>query len=252
MRRNAVIVAMWLAGNATSALAQPGTASTPGLTGDTLYRMTIVRAAPGRYDDLLAAVRGRVGGGPDATRGAAFRHSQGDHWDFLLLLPVRGATHVEAPREAARPGAARSNGDLLERLFDDAVVAWQEDEIVKGPALDVLPGFLDAGLYHFEMFDAAPGKLADLLREREMENAYVAGVGRPRTLIFTRVFGAAWDAFSLGAYRDWRHYGERDLVTPDAARKAAQAAGFESETAVGPYMRSLILSHHDTLATPVR
>ena len=60
------------------------------------------------------------------------------------------------------------------------------------------------------MFDAVPGKLDELVREREMENAYLAAVGRPRNLIFRREFGAAWDAFTIGAYRDWRHYAERD------------------------------------------
>jgi hypothetical protein len=240
-----------LATAAATVAAQPRTGTTaPVLTGDVLYRMTLVRAAPGRYQDLLSAVRARVGGPPDPARGAAFRHSQGDQWDFLLLLPIAG-TPIEKGA-AGNAGNAWSNAILLDRVFDDAIVSWQEDEIVRGPALDVLPGFLGAGLYHFEMFDAAPGALADLLREREMENEYLAGVGRPRTLIFERVFGAAWDAFSLGAYRDWRHYAERDGVAPETARKAAQAAGFESDAAVGPYMRSLILSHHDTLATPVK
>ena len=33
---------------------------------------------------------------------------------------------------------------------------------------------------------------------------------------------------------------------------AARAAGFEGDDRIGPYLRSLIQSHHDTLATPVR
>jgi hypothetical protein len=58
--------------------------------------------------------------------------------------------------------------------------------------------------------------------------------------------------FTIGAYRDWRHYAERDLVTPEKANASAQAAGFASADAGGPYLRSLILSQHDTLATPIR
>lgn len=209
---------------------QPSTA----LTGTVVYRLTLLRAAAGKYDDLLAEVRRQVG----AWGGLAVRHSQGDQWDFLLLAPVSSASAL---------GSA-----ALTSPFSEAAVAWQEDELVRGPGLDALPGFLGAGLYHLEMFDAAPGKLDELVREREMENAYLAGVGRPRNLIFRREFGAAWDAFTIGAYRDWRHYAERELVTPAQARAAAVAAGFASEQAIGPYMRTLILSHHDTLGGPIR
>ena len=92
-------------------------------------------------------------------------------------------------------------------------------------------------------------KMQDLL---EMENAYLAAVGRPATAIFQRELGASWDVFTLGPYRDWRHYAERDLIAPDRANAAAKAAGFASDEAIGPYMRSLINTHHDTLGTVVR
>ncbi len=213
------------------ALAQQAPAA---LTGTVPYRVTLLRAAAGKYDELLAQVRQQVA----ASGGLAVRHSQGDQWDFAWLAPVP-------------PGSAIGSAALTSP-FAEAAVAWQEDLLVRGPALDVLPGFLTAGLYHFEMFDAAPGRLEELVREREMENAYVAGVGRPRTLIFRREFGAAWDVFTVGAYRDWRHYAERELITPAQARAAAVAAGFASEQAIGPYMRTLILSHHDTLGGPIR
>lgn len=210
--------------------------TSPVLTGKTLYRMTLLRAAPGRFADLLTEVRTQV----RRAGGLAVRHSQGDQWDFVILVP--GPSSAEGTLPAG----------LLGSPFSEAFVAWQEDELVRGPSLEAIPGFLGAGLYHFEMFDAAAGRLDELIREREMENAYLAGVGRPRNLIFRREFGAAWDAFTIGAYRDWRHYAERDLVAPEQARAAAKAAGFESDEAVGPYMRSLILWHHDTLGTPVR
>jgi hypothetical protein len=220
-----------------------------GPTGDVLYRLTLLRAAPGRYTELLAEVRGRLRPAGRTRPGLAFRHSQGDQWDFALLLPLLAPPESSSPA----PGSSRDvESEALAAPFTEAFVAWQEDELVRGPSFELVPGFLDGGLYHFEMFDAAAGRLAELVREREMENAYLAGVGRPRNLIFTRQFGAAWDVFTIGAYRDWRHYAERDLVTPEKSRTAARAAGFESDEAVGPYMRSLILFHHDTLATPIR
>ena len=113
-------------------------------------------------------------------------------------------------------------------------------------------GFADAGLYHIEMFVALAGRRGELVHEREMENAYLAALGRPRNAIFVREFGAAWDAFTIGAYRSWKHFAERDDIAPDRSTAAARAAGFEGDDRIGPYLRSLIQSHHDTLATPVR
>jgi hypothetical protein len=210
--------------------------------------MTLLRAAPGKYPELLAEVRRQIRavtgadtGSPTPTRGLALRHSQGDQWDFLVLVQTgaAGAGSTAIASIAAAP-------------FPDALVAWQEDELVRGPALDKLPGFLEMGLYHLEMFDAAPGKLDELVREREMENAYGAALGRPGNLIFRREFGAAWDAFTIDAYRNWTHYAERDQTKPEASLAAAKAAGFESDQAIGAYMRSLLISHHDTLASAIR
>ncbi len=45
---------------------------------------------------------------------------------------------------------------------------------------------------------------------------------------------------------------ERDDIPPDRSDAAAKAAGFPGDGAIGPYLRTLIQSHHDTLATPVR
>lgn len=229
-----LIMAGPLVGGATAQ-----SAAIPSLTGDLLYRLTLLRAAPGRFQELLDQVGAVARSGTGPARGLVLRHSQGDHWDFMVLVPV----------------GAPESGRWLEHIrasFSDVAVAWQEDELVRGPAFDVLPGFLDHTLYHVEMFDAAPGRSADVLKERAMENAYLSAVGRPPTLIFRREFGAAWDSFTIGAYRDWRHYAERDLIPPEKAKAAAVAAGFESDAAVGPYLRSLILTHHDTLATRVR
>jgi len=199
----------------------------PAMRGETLHRMTLLRAAPGRLLELVAAVKGR---------GLVLRHSQGDQWDLMVLAPVAGYADL-----AGAPP-----------LADPALVAWQEDEIVRGPDVARLDGFATAGLYHIEMFVALAGRRGDLVREREMENAYLTTLGRPRNAIFVRELGAAWDAFTIGPYRSWKHFAERDDIPPERSTAAARAAGFEGDDRIGPYLRSLIQSHHDTLATPVR
>lgn len=203
------------------------------LTGDALYRMTLLRAAPGQLPELVKAVRSNV-----PTQALVVRHSQGDQWDLLVLVPVESY--------------AKHFGSGVTPLAAPASIAWQEDEFVRGPDLSKIDNFASAKLIHVEMFNALPGKVPELVKEREMENAYLAAVGRPATAIFQRELGASWDVFTLGPYRDWRHYAERDLIAPDRANAAAKAAGFASDEAIGPYMRSLINTHHDTLGTVVR
>jgi hypothetical protein len=137
-------------------------------------------------------------------------------------------------------------------IGSDELVAWQEEELVRGPDLAALPGFGDAGLLHIEMFHALAGKRAELLHQREMENAYLADTGQPQNAIFVREAGASWDAFTVGAYRGWKHYAEAQDVPAEKDEAAARAAGFASRSAIGPYLRSLIQDHHDTMAVPVR
>jgi hypothetical protein len=163
-----------------------------------------------------------------------FRHSQGDHWDLMVLAPVK--TH----------------GEHVAPVAPEELVAWQEDEFVRGPELSALPGLAEAGLAHIEMFHALPGKRAELLRQREMENAYLGATGQPQNAIFVRDLGASWDAFTLGVYRNWKHYAEAQDVPPEKDEAAARAAGFDGRSSIGPYLRALILDHHDTLATLVR
>jgi len=223
--RCAVVIALCAAVRVSSARADDAPAAS--MRGEALHRMTLLRAAPGRLLELVAAVRGR---------GLVLRHSQGDQWDLMVLTPVASYADLGAATPLAEPG----------------LVAWQEDELVRGPELGRLDGFASAGLYHIEMFVALAGRRGDLVREREMENAYLAALGRPRNAIFVRELGAAWDAFTVGAYRSWKHFAERDDIAPERSMAAARAAGFDGDDRIGPYLRSLIQSHHDTLATPVR
>lgn len=204
------------------------------------YRMTLMRAAPGRQADLVRSVAAKVAAAAPAQKSLVLKHAQGDQWDLLVLTPITGAAEG-----GLKPGQAesRAGADLI---------AWQEDEIVHGPDLSTIDGFLAAGLYHVEMFHALAGKQDALLREREMENGYLATLGRPTNAIFVREGGASWDSFTIGAYRNWKHYAERDDIAKEKALAAARMAGFENDDSIGPYLRSLILDHHDTLTTPVR
>jgi hypothetical protein len=225
--------------------------------GTELYRFVIIQAAPGRLLDLIDLYKKRapvvVAGGDELP--FMVRHSQGDHWDLLVIYPSGSFTEYYSRERIAKREAAASASGVPSAAFARqfySMVAWHEDLYVQGPPLPVFRAHLkDAGLAHFEMMQALPGKREALIEERKMENAYNQARGRPGTIIFTHDQGAAWDVITLAAYRSWRHYAESETVPPELSEQAARKAGFASADAIGPYMRTLISTHRDTLGPPI-
>jgi hypothetical protein len=216
-----------------------------------LYKTKLVQAAPGKLLEVIDLLKTSQAGFKDAgdERPLLMRHSQGDHWDLLVLIPMKSyADYYSAERIAKRTQTLR---DIQARL--DELITWQEDVFVYGPPLADLRNALDSSaFFHVEMFDSLAGKQSDLFKEREMENAYLKALKRPENFIFVRDQGAAWDMFTIGAYRDLRHYAESAGIAEADQDAAAKAAGFEAANRIGPYLRTLIRSHHDTLAVSVR
>lgn len=225
---------------------------------DYLYKAMFVRAAPGKLLDLIALYKERmpVYDASGDLRPFWMRHSQGDQWDLMFLFPMESYSEYFKPdRIATRKQAAEKAGwpqDRFAKKFYE-LVAWHEEVFVEGPALaQVQKTFSGAGFFHVEIFLALPGKQTDLYREREMENAYLKALARPQNLIFTHDQGAAWDLFTIGCYRDLKHYAESADIPDEKEERAARAAGFEGADKIGTYLRTLIQLHHDTLAVAVK
>ena len=223
----------------------------------TLYKAVFVQAAPGRLSDLIALCRARlpVFDAAGDERPLILRHSQGDHWDLLMLVPL-GSFHdyYAPPRVARREQADRETGAAgeFEQRFRQWV-AWHEEVFVDGPQVSALRDAVgEAGFFHLEAMMAVPGGHDELLRVREAENVYLRGVGRPANVIFTRRDGAAYDLLTLGFYRDLRHFAESSDVPGEKARIAARAAGFDSPEAMGLHWRTVMATHRDTLGAIVR
>jgi len=223
-----------------------------------LYKTTFVRAAPGKLLDLIALYKSRR---PveDASGDAPpfwWRHTQGDQWDLMLLFPMESYTEYYskaklARREKAASTSGLSSGEFARKL--NACISWREDVFVMGPPLEaVKKAFEGTAYYHIEIFISLPGKQEELFREREMENMYAVGNGRPENMIFVRDQGAVWDMFSLGCYRDLQHWAESSSLPKDKRDVVARRAGFADADAIGPYMRTLIDMHRDTMGVAIK
>lgn len=219
--------------------------------GKYLYKVTLVQAAPGKLPELIDLYKARatalVSAGDEAP--LWMRHSQGDHWDLMLLYPMGSyGDYYKPERLAARAKAEQAGAD---KIKED--IAWQEDLFCFGPSIaDLRKAFAAGAFFHVEMFVSLPGKFADLYKEREMENAYAKAIKEPENFIFVRDQGAAWDLFTIGVFRDLKHYAESADVPAKDQEAAAKAAGFEAPSQIGPYLRRFIREHHDTLAVAVK
>lgn len=223
--------------------------------GDYLYRVTKLRAAPGKLADLLdnyAALK-TSGYYKDSGDAAPFimRHSQGDQWDLLVIQPMEGwHTHYASRRGDLRPKADEKAKDLL--AARGGLVAFSEDLFAYGPDIkDVAAAFAANGFFHIEMFEALPGRHGDLYVEREMENAYLAATGQRENMIFWVEAGGDTDVFTIGFHPDFEAFAKPSPASNEEKEAAAKAAGFKDRADISFYLRSLISGHHDTLATKV-
>jgi hypothetical protein len=223
-----------------------------------LYKTTFVRAAQGKLLDLIALYKERMAVVEAAGEARPFwwRHTQGDQWDLMLLTPMGSYIDYFAKAQVAKRKKAAEAAGMGEETFArklDACSSWKEDVYVMGPPLEfVRKAFEGTAYYHIEIFISLPGKQEELFKEREMENVYGVATKRPYNMIFVRESGAAWDIYTLGCYRDIKHWAVGEEVTKEERAAAAKKAGFGSSEEIGPYMRTLIDFHRDTMGVAIR
>jgi len=256
------IVTMALALFAFAAAAAPTPPEVTGPPASTrpvyLYKTTFVRAAQGKLLDLIALYKERMAAieASGDARPFWWRHTQGDHWDLMILTPMGSYVDYYAKARVTKRMKAADAAGLSEEGFArklDACSSWKEDVYVMGPPLEfVRKAFEGTAYYHIEIMVSLPGKQAELYREREMENVYGVAGGRPYNMIFVRESGASWDIFTLGCYRDLQHWAAPSSLTKEEREEAAKKAGFAGADAIGPYMRTLIDFHRDTMGVVIK
>jgi hypothetical protein len=262
MRKHAKKTAIGLAVVAFAGLVAAGASEVTGPPASTkpvyLYKTTFVRAAQGSLLDLIALYKERMAVVEAAgdVRPFWWRHTQGDQWDLMLITPMGSYIDYYAKARVAKRKKAADASGLTEEAFArklDACSSWREDVYVLGPPLEfVQKAFEGTTYYHIEIMVSLPGKQAELFQEREMENVYGTAGGRPYNMIFVRESGASWDIYTLGCYRDLQHWAAPSPLTREEREAAAKKAGFAGADAIGPYMRTLIDLHRDTMGVAIK
>ena len=208
------------------------------------YLVRIVRAAPGQLGAAIEAFRDLYGGElPDGlTRPWIVRHSQGDHWDLMLVFPLESfAAHFRA-LDGAGPGWAERIAPIESRL------AFSEDLLMIGPAHEVTQAqFAANGYAHIEVFHALAGHADRLLEQRRMENDYLRRTGQTANLIFVTRFGGDADVMTLGLHASLAAFAAPPEMNDQQRDQIAREVGFEGLDGIGLYLRSLLMRHQDTL-----
>lgn len=216
---------------------------------DQLYKVTLLRANPGSLLSLIDSIKTEISTYDQFLEHKPYllRHSQGDHWDLMLIYPIEALEDYFATENIQK----RDKSSTLEKGYGNKffkLVSFQEEAIVSGPSLsDFKKAFESYDLFHIEIFTAIAGKQDELLKQRKAENKFYAGIDHRPNFIFTRVFGPSWDNFTIGFYTDMHDFAGPD-ISFEKENKAAIDAGFEGVNFIGSYLRSLISEHHDTLA----
>ena len=112
-----------------------------------LYKVTLVQAAPGRLLDLIDLYKARAAELKQAGDEAPLwmRHSQGDHWDLMILSPMGSYADYYQPERIAK--RTRQQAAKLDDKFKENI-AWQEDLFAYGPSLtDLRKAFADGGVF---------------------------------------------------------------------------------------------------------
>lgn len=201
------------------------------VSASTLYRVTQLRAAPGNFSDLIEEVKKYKSNKNGQV--SVMRHSQGDHWDLMLLEPAG-----ENPTTMQDFNAL---ADFQQSFLAKSDTEWKEIKFQTDSNTT----------YHIEVFHAVHGKAEELLKERSMENAYLAATQQTTNIIFETTFGSDIDSFTIGYHKDLNAFATTPNLPKAKFEQAAKDAGFKNRADLSFYLRSLIVKHQDTLATPL-
>ncbi len=94
-------------------------AVSPPQDGGYLYKTVLLRAAPGHLLDVIDLLKDRlpVYDAAGDERPFIIRHSQGDHWDLMLIFPIESMSVYHASEREERRSRAAAEAGLSEEAF---------------------------------------------------------------------------------------------------------------------------------------
>src|ERR1051326_4272835 len=128
-----------------------------------LYKVSLVQAAPGKLLDLIDLYKARAAANQAAGDELPLwmRHSQGDHWDLMILFPMGSYTDFYQAGRISKRKQSEQASKLEEKIRENT--AWQEDLFAYGPPLAVLrKAFANGSFFHVEMFVCLPRRFGVL------------------------------------------------------------------------------------------
>jgi len=212
------------------------------------YWISQLRAAPGNLPALLELTKTTDWKSVTGAAPIIMRHSQGNQWDLMIVGKVN--TKCEKLKCETYPTLWQS---LMKDRFNQ-LADYQTTFLATSKSTwpDIQKQAASAGLFHIEMFNAAAGKYAALLRQRNIENDYLARTGQLTNVIFEVTIGSDVDIFTIGFHQNLASFAKDAPFTSEQKEAAAVEAGFKNRADISFHLRELIVSHHDTLAVPVK
>jgi hypothetical protein len=218
---------LMLAGSSALAFAQsptPKSATQGQATGEELYHVRFVKAAPGQLAALWAAELKAPPDPDNPEPPIILRHAQGDDWQLLVISPLG---KDETIRAEAPPPALQEYFTKIRTLS-----ARHDDTIAQGPAWaeakKVLLGDGGAGgVYLVGTFEAVPGH-----RDQLLAGLKEGPPGSTAPLILTHREGASWTFLTIERYPSWAALGEM----------------MQKQVGAGPSpVSEHLAAHHDTI-----
>lgn len=155
------------------------------------YKITLLRANPGDLLQLIDEVKKDIENHKELgiEKPYLLRHSQGDHWDLMLIYPIPGLSSYFSEESMLKRTASETLEKSYGENFHD-LVSFQEEAVVEGPDQELFSQwFEEYGYFHIEIFTALAGKQQELLEQRKAENVFYEHINHRPNFIFTRVFG---------------------------------------------------------------
>ena len=132
---------------------------------DQLYKVALLRAKPGSLLKLIDVIKYDIANYEVYQKNKPFllRHSQGDHWDLMLIYPIEDMEGYFSNALSSK----RTKTKSIEKPYGDSyfdLLAFQEEAIVKGPDAGLFGTAMEGfDLFHIEIFTALAGKQNELL-----------------------------------------------------------------------------------------